>query len=143
MKVRATIIALVALLVAAEVHAQSIVGVWRQVEIEVIGGSNAGTTSVTDNNTIWIITDGYHSLNAASAPRSERARMADPRAGYTAFAGTYERDGDRLTLRLLNSLNPAQAATMTRDIAVTPTTFETRATGDDGVITIRRYERLE
>ena len=73
---------------------------------------------------------------------SERARSADPSSGYTAFAGTYEREGNRLTLRLMNALNPTQDATMTREIAVTPTTFETRTTGD-GVVTIRRYRRLE
>jgi hypothetical protein len=132
-----------ALLFATSVHAQSIVGVWKQVEIEVVGGPNAGTTSVAANNTIWIITQRFHSLNAASAPVSVRAGMPDPSDGYTAFAGTYERNGNTLTLRLMNSLNPTQTPIMTRQIAVTPTTFETRSTADDGVVTIRRYERLE
>jgi hypothetical protein len=143
MRVRIALAVVFALSIATQVQAQSIVGVWKQVEVERIGGPNAGTTSAEAHNTIWIITDGYHSLNAASATMSERARSADPSAGYTAFAGTYEREGDRLTLHLMNALNPAQDATMTREIAVTPTTFETRSTADDGVVIIRRYRRLE
>jgi hypothetical protein len=140
---RFAIAMMAALLTPLAASAQSIVGAWKQVETETVGGPNAGTTDTSASNTIWIFSNSYFSLNAALAPLSERAGAADPSAGYVAFAGTYERDGNSLTLHLLNSLSVTQEPTMQREIMVSPTTLETRATAADGVVTIRRYERLE
>jgi len=130
--------------------AQSIEGVWRQVEVETRGGSNAGTIPAGSPGTLWIFADGYQSLNA-SQPGQSRPAPGDPPTdpqlaqlyrSYVAFAGPYELQGSRLTLHPQVALNPAQGPTMTRDITLTATTLETRSTGAGGVVTIRRYVRV-
>jgi len=131
--------------------AQSIEGVWRQVEVETRGGPNAGTVPSGSPGTLWIFADGYQSLNASQPTQSRPAPGDAPTDGqlaqlyrsYTAFAGPYELQGSRLTLRLQVSLNPAQDRTMTRDITLTATTLETRSTNADGVVTVRRYRRVQ
>ena len=137
----------VLLALPALASAQSIEGAWRQVEIETRGGPNAGTVSTESRATYWLFADGYHSLNATTAARTNPGssptdqQLAELFRTYAAFAGRYELSGSTLTIHLDALLSPNQALTQTREITLTANTLETRATNADGVVVVRRYVR--
>jgi len=144
---RALTLFVVLLATPALAAAQSIEGAWRQVEIETRGGPNAGTESTESRATFWLFADGYHSLNATTAVRTNPGasptdqQLAQLLRTYAAFAGRYELNGSTLTIHLEALLNPNQALTQTREITLTTNTLETRATNADGVVVVRRYVR--
>lgn len=133
------------------VEAQSLDGAWRQVEVEVMDGPNAGTTDVEENGSLWVFSDGYFSLNAITPnavrpdpsddpTREERSRLFRT---YAALAGSYELEGSTLTLDVEVQLDPSRPDSLTREITLTDSTLETRETASDGVVTVRRYVRLD
>jgi len=137
--------------VEAQTEDRSLAGAWRQVEVEVMEGPNAGVTDVEEDGSLWVFSDGYFSLNAVAPnavrpdpsddpTRQERSRLFRT---YMALAGTYELEGSTLTLDVEVQLDPSRPDSLTREITLTDTTLETRETGSDGVVTARRYVRLD
>ena len=95
-------------------EAQSLVGAWRQVEVEVMGGPNAGVTDVEEAGSLWVFSEGHYSLNAVAPgavrpdpsddpTREERSRLFRT---YVASAGTYDLEGSTLTLAVEVQLAP-------------------------------------
>ncbi|MFW6200578.1 MAG: hypothetical protein ACOC8K_08395 [Gemmatimonadota bacterium] len=134
----------------AQSQAESLPGAWREVEVEVMGGPNAGVTDVEENGSLWVFSDRYHSLNAVvpgqvrpdpsdDPTREERSRLFRT---YVAFAGTWELEGSTLSLAAEVKLDPSAPDTLTREITLTDTTLEARTT-EDGVVTARRYVRVD
>jgi len=144
-------------LTPALASAQSIEGVWRGTEIEVIGGPNAGVTQLT-NPRLLIYTEGYFmwAFDTATEPRAllpPPAETSDEEIGrvarqYGSVAGTYIRDGATLEYNRLISLVPNQMVPenqpQVREIrTLTSNILETQATNAAGVTTILKYTRVE
>ena len=137
--------------------AQSIEGVWRGTEIEVVGGPNAGVTQLA-NPRLLIYTEGYFmwSFVLGQDPRPmlpPPAETSDAEFGqvaqqYASAAGTYTRDGATLRYNRQIALVPNQmvpeAQPLVREISMlTSNRLETTATNAAGVTTINRYTRVE
>ena len=138
--------------------AQSIQGVWRQVEREVQGGPNAGIQSGSQiQPSLLMYTEGYYSVTFVGGvePRttvfSEEPTDAELVAVWQPFssqAGTYELNGTTLTYTIHAAKNPPQMlpenATYSRDVVLlTRNRLETAGTNAAGVTTIFKYTRVE
>ena len=113
---RTALLAVSLALLAPQVSvAQSIEGVWRGTEVEVVGGPNAGVTQLT-NPRLLIYTEGYFmwSFELGQDPRPmlpPPAETSDAEFGqvaqqYASAAGTYTRDGATLMYDRLIALVP-------------------------------------
>ena len=146
-----------ALLAPQAVLAQSIEGVWRGTETEVVGGPNAGVTPHA-NPWLLIYTEGYvmWAFDTATEPRqvlegdgpSSDAEIGSVTRFYNSVAGTYERDGLTLRYSRIVTLNPSlmlpENQPQVREIRrLTVNILETQATNDEGVTTILKYTRVE
>ena len=138
--------------------AQSIQGVWRQVEREVQGGPNAGIQSGSQiQPSLLMYTEGYYSVTFVGGvePRttvfSEEPTDAELVAAWQPFqshAGTYELNGTTITYTRHVAKNPPgmlpENATFSREITVlTSNRLETTATNAAGVTFTFKYTRVE
>jgi hypothetical protein len=142
-------IALVVTPVAAS--AQSLVGVWKGTEIEVMSGPNAGRTLYenpryliyTNTHFMWAFEEnGKRPTGSSDAEISQAAQM------YQSVAGTYIRDGATIIYNRSIALNPngmlPENQPLVRQIRLlTPNALETQLTNAEGVTSILRYVRVE
>ena len=137
--------------------AQSIEGVWRGTEVEVVGGPNAGVTQLT-NPRLLIYTEGYFMWSFVFGQDARPmlpppAETSDALFGqvaqqYGSTAGTYTRDGATITYNRLIALIPNQMVPenqpLVREIrTLTSNRLETTGTNAAGVTTINKYTRVE
>ena len=138
--------------------AQSIQGVWRQVEREIQGGPNAGIQSGSQiQPSLLMYTEEYYSVTFVGGvePRttvfSEEPTDAELVAVWRLFqshAGTYELNGSTITYTRHVAKNPPgmlpENATFSREITVlTSNRLETTATNAAGVTFTLKYTRVE
>lgn len=149
MRVLIFLIALVA--TPATASAQSLVGVWKGTEIEVLNGPNAGVTAYenpryliyTNSHFMWAFeSNGERPTGGSDAEISQAAQM------YASVGGTYIRDGATISYNQLISLNPngmlPENQPLVRQIRLlTPNALETQLTNAEGVTSILRYVRVE
>ena len=148
----------VALVTPALASAQSIEGVWRMTEIEVIGGPNAGVNPAsqvrllmyTKSHFMWAFDNGAPSRTPLSGPGADASDAEWGRFArqYQSSGGTYRLDGSTITYVHRVALVPNQTLpenqTQVRQIrTLTPMLLETQATNADGVTTVLRYTRVE
>ena len=133
--------------------AQSLEGVWRGTEVEVVNGPNAGVT-VLEHPRLLNFTDAYFFLlfESEGDPRptgqlsDEQILQAVQR--MQGWAGTYMRDGVDIIYNRHITINPnamlPENQPLVRQIrTLTRRTLETEATNADGITTILRYTRVE
>ena len=157
LNIRSLLLLSVLALPPALASAQSIEGVWRGTEVEIVGGPNAGVTQLA-NPRLLIYTEGYFmwAFDNAAEPRAllpPPAETSDEEFGrvarqYGSVAGTYIRDGATLEYNRLISLVPNQMVPenqpFVREIStLTSNRLETTGTNAAGVTTINRYTRVE
>lgn len=134
-------------------QAQSLNGVWKGTEVQVVGGPDAGTI-VLERPRFLTYSDTHFFLvfETEGDPRPtgdlSTQQVAEAAQRFQAWAGTYMRDGADIIYNRLVTLNPngmlPEAQPLVRQIrTLTNTTLETQATNADGVTTILRYIRVE
>jgi hypothetical protein len=133
--------------------AESLEGVWLGIQVETIGGDNAGVVEVT-NPRLLIYTKGFFSWTFENAdrpvfgPNASDAQIADAMRNINVAAGTYMRDGTTIHyIRRVTSFPGGmlpENQPFDRTIrALTATLLESAVTNDEGVTTILRYRRVE
>jgi len=133
--------------------AESLEGVWRGIQVETIGGDNAGVVEVK-NPRILIYTKGFFSWTfentdrPVTGPNATDAQIADAMRNLNVAAGTYMRDGTTIHYIRRITGNPngmlPENQPFDRTIrALTATMLESAVTDDEGVTTILRYRRVE
>jgi hypothetical protein len=147
-----TLIFLIALVATpAAASAQSLVGVWKGTEIEVLNGPDAGVTAYenpryliyTNTHFMWAFEEnGERPTGDSDAEVSQAAQM------YQSVAGTYIRDGATIMYNRVIALNPngmlPESQPLTRQIRLlTPNALETQLTNAEGVTSVLRYVRVE
>jgi len=138
--------------------AQSIQGVWRQVEREIQGGPNAGIQSGSQiQPSLLMYTEEYYSVTFVGGvePRttvfSEEPTDAELVAVWRLFqshAGTYELNGSTITYTRHVAKNPPgmlpENAAFSREITLlTSNRLESTATNAAGVTVTLKYMRVE
>jgi hypothetical protein len=133
--------------------AQSLEGVWRGTEVEIVNGPNAGVT-VLERPRLLNFTDAYFFLvfENEGDPRPT-GQLSDDQIlqaslRMQAWAGTYMRDGVDIIYNRHITINPngmlPEAQPLVRQIrTLTRRTLETQGTNADGITTVLRYTRVE
>lgn len=148
-----TLIAVAVFLAAPTfLSAQSLKGVWRGTEVEVVNGPDAGVT-VFEHPRLLNYTDTHFFLlfETEGGPRplgDSDGEISEAAQRFQAWGGTYIRDGVDIIYNRTLTLNPngmlPEAQPLVRQIrTLTPTMLETQGTNPDGITTILRYERVE
>lgn len=132
--------------------AQSLQGVWRGTEVEVVNGPDAGV-QVLEFPRLLIYTDSHYTWQfvVGTEPRplgDSDAEVAQAARQYASSTGTYIRDGAEIIYNQLvtgnpNNMLPENQPAVRTIRLLTPAQLETQATNEDSVTTILRYERVE
>lgn len=151
LQLRPLILAMAALVIPAAASAQSLEGVWKGTEIEILNGPDAGVL-VYENPRYLIYTDAFFmwafESNGVRPTGTSDAAISQAAQMYQSTGGTYIRHGNQIIYNQLVALNPnamlPENQPLVREIRLlTRYHLETQLTNADGITSILRYVRVE